>query len=173
MEIWKEIKGYYYRYRVSDMGRVQRLYKDGWRDMNPTRCKTGKKKQRGSIYVRFTVVPKKYEVNYVAHLVAKYFLGPKPKGTVIAHKDSTVTNCEASNLYYTTREQLGQRYGGCGRKAVEKIDEHGNVLELYGSVSEASRKTHVCRRAVIMHCSGKLKEPFRLLPFTFRYEVTK
>lgn len=95
---------------------------------------------------------------------------PRPEGYVLAHKNGCAGDCAVENLHYITRHELGKQSGGNGRKSVEKISKTGEVLDLYKSLTEAAEKSYVSRGTVFKHCSGKVKNPFRLMDFTFRYE---
>lgn len=93
-EIWRSLSSY--RNLVSNLGRVrgvtgiimkQGLSQWGYRYLQITRCDGGKK------------------MAYVQDLVAEAFLGPKPSGKEVNHKDTIKTNNRWDNLEYLTHQQ--------------------------------------------------------------------
>lgn len=53
-------------------------------------------------------------------------------------------------------------------RKVEKVDEHGTVVENYPSVSAAGKANYITHTAVRYYCDGKNKKPFDD-KYTFRY----
>jgi hypothetical protein len=100
-EKWKPIPGYEGFYSVSSLGRVQsdRYYKCSW---------PGKEIKPGLSpkYKRVTLTKNGSRKNASIHtLVCLAFIGPRPKGYVVNHKDSNKLNNELSNLEYVTASQ--------------------------------------------------------------------
>jgi hypothetical protein len=60
----------------------------------------------------------KTDVQAVHSVVARAFLGPRPKGHMVVHKDGDASNCRAANLSYAP---LGQRQP-------RKVSERGRPL---------------------------------------------
>lgn len=56
------------------------------------------------------------------------------------------------------------------KRPVEKIDEVGNVLAIYRSMSHAARRNFMSRSSVESRCNGIMKHPFRNYDFTFRFK---
>lgn len=52
----------------------------------------------------------KQTMHYVHHLVAQAFIGERPSGMDIDHKDGNKANNAASNLHYVTRRENMRRY---------------------------------------------------------------
>lgn len=114
-EIWKPVKGYEDCYEVSNLGRVKSLtryvaHSRGGeqilrgRILKPSLCKKGH---------YFSVALRKggdSKTQYIHFLVAKHFIGKRPKGLVIDHKDNNSKNNKDKNLRYCTqRENLSSR----------------------------------------------------------------
>lgn len=55
-------------------------------------------------------------------------------------------------------------------KAVVKIDQNGNVLERYKSLSEAAKKNPMSKTSIENRTRRKLKNEFAVCDFTFRLE---
>ena len=98
-EEWRPILGYEGVYSASSLGRVRR-------DLTTTRARSGSvlkaSLNRGGYYV-LCVSKDNVRVTRTVHkLVALAFLGPRPDGYTINHKDCTKTNNRAANLEYCT-----------------------------------------------------------------------
>lgn len=98
METWKAVKRNSC-YEVSDSGRVRRVV-----PASGTRPGTILKPQynnRGYARVTLSVGSEKHH-EFVHHLVAEAFLGPRPDGMCVDHRDDDKSRNEASNLQYVT-----------------------------------------------------------------------
>ena len=115
-ETWKPVPEWETLYEVSDLGRVRSLdrlvrqkTRSGNWHMQPYYSKvltprTGGGRKKGDRYRLVSLAKDNRPVNaYIHHLVAAAFLGPKPKGTEINHKDCDKTNNALSNLEYVSR----------------------------------------------------------------------
>ncbi len=97
-EEWKEFENG--RYAVSSHGRVRKI-----RDPqgNPSeRLLVQSTSRQGYRFIR-TTVPQKAKAIFVAALVAEHFIGPRPEGKQVNHKDGVKTNNRVANLEYLTR----------------------------------------------------------------------
>lgn len=95
-EEWRPVKGAP-GYEVSSLGRV--------------RGRTGKilrGSRAGAGYRTFAIGHRVRR--YVHHVVAEAFIGPRPKGHEVNHKDGVKANCAKDNLEYTTHAE-NQRHG--------------------------------------------------------------
>src|ERR1051326_2347282 len=96
-EEWRPAVGFEGQYEVSNHGRVRTVSRlmpgfvsgAGYHQVNVihTEIKKGKRTKKRSVHL----------------LVAEAFLGPRPKGMVINHKDGNKRNNNASNLEYMTQ----------------------------------------------------------------------
>ena len=66
--------------------------------------------------------------------------------------------------------QIPPRHKGGRPRQVAKINEAGDVLELYSSLTTAADANNMTPTSVKYHCQGKLKHPFKCTGgYTFRY----
>lgn len=167
--MWKVLNGYFWPYRVNEDARVERQLDCGrWRVVTPFLDKLNR---RYMVHVkgadgRRRNVPLK-------HLVAEAFMPGYHPGIPIGFRNEMVTDCSLCNLYITSQKENGHRNGGNGRKAVEKIDRNGAVVNIYASISEAAKKNFISRKSVYYRCTGQMKQhdPFAALGgYSFRYE---
>jgi hypothetical protein len=100
VESWRPIPGYEGSYEASDLGRIRSL---------PRRT------TRGGI-LRGSTHQFGYRVVHLSHfgvkqregvhvLVARTFLGPRPEGQEVRHRDGNPSNNQVSNLRYGTRSE--------------------------------------------------------------------
>jgi HNH endonuclease/NUMOD4 motif len=145
-EEWRPVVGYEGIYAVSDRGRVRRIG-----------ASTGRAPGRGGgarvgHILRLQLDAHGYfAVNlwrdgrarrFLVHrLVAAAFLGPEPPGYEVNHRDGVKTNCQLSNLEYSTRSQNGQHAYriGLNRPHAPKGERHGNAKLTGSDVLEIRR----------------------------------
>ena len=176
VSVWKDIPGYWYHYRISDFGVVQRYWpnKDEWRTMS--QYGYGGKKSEGvqRRVVKLTIRPKVAKEVFIADLMAELFMGGREnhKGMLVYHKNGCSTDYRLCNLAWGTSRDVGKCYGGAGRKSIEKVDRNGNVVDLFRSISECSEHEYISRKAVWSRLHHKLKDPYDLTGYTYRLERT-
>ena len=161
---WKIIEAYQYPYRISEEGEVQRQLPNGaWRTMNP---------EVNRRYAMITVVIRTgvYRKISVTSLMEGRWVPRRKPGEVFRHRNGAAADCSARNLELTTQAGLARRLKGPGRRPVAKIDRAGEIVELYRSIRAAAEANHVDRKCVTNRCMGKIREPFALTGYSFRYE---
>ena len=109
MEIWKPVVGYEGLYEVSNFGRIRtcdnyiRAILNGIETKSFRRSKIRKTCRNDSGYHRLTLWKNNIQKCYCVHfLVATAFIGPRPKGLTINHKDGDKLNNYSDNLEYIT-----------------------------------------------------------------------
>ena len=117
MEIWKAIPGYP-GYEASTHGRVRsvdRIVEFKNRRGTKAKCKKkGRVLSNNLINSGYLVVHlhkngrRNRKVITVHKLVAELFIGPKPEGCEVLHKDGDKHNNHVSNLRYGTKSENGQ-----------------------------------------------------------------
>jgi hypothetical protein len=112
MTDWRDIEGWTGFYQVSDEGAVRSVDRR-WPVVNRF-GNTEMRLHRGQVLkappskngypmVSFTRPGGVREYVYVHHLVAQAFLGEKPEGMEICHRNGIRADCRAANLRYDTR----------------------------------------------------------------------
>lgn len=103
VEIWKYIPGFRGLYQVSSLGRIRSM-RPSARLKNPDGIRSLTVNRGG--YYRICLSRGSVRVNNSVHVfVAKSFLGPKPRGHEVGHRDGNKLNCRASNLMWVTPKQ--------------------------------------------------------------------
>lgn len=100
-EIWRPVKGYEPLYEVSDSGRVRR-FSPG----QGTAASVLKTLRRPDGYLSVSLCSGGAARKHLVHvLVAEAFLGNRPLGHEVNHKDFNRANCHRSNLEWVTRSE--------------------------------------------------------------------
>lgn len=126
-EIWKPVVGYEGKYEVSSLGRVRSvdrmsLLKNRWGGTMLRHYK-GRVIKRGRHNQDYALMSFGHsDKRLLHHVVAEAFIGPRPRGLMVLHRDGNKQNCAANNLYYGT----GQ-------------DNHADAV-VHGSVSYNGRR---------------------------------
>lgn len=167
---WRDIPGYGGKYRASRAGDIQRVFRSGAvRDMTPYR-KQGRT-LRGRLFVKLTADGRPKEVP-VLKVMAETWHNNQDKSLVPYHKNGIVTDNRADNIGFASRRELGKMTGHMSgkRKSVFKVTEDGEEVEVYRSAREAARKNNMSYQTVLDRCHNKVKNPFALDGFTYRFE---
>lgn len=170
--MWKPINGYFHPYRINEEAEVEWLNPktDEWVRIKPFMVRGKRDISYGHLCVRMKTESGRFKNVHLKTLVIDAFFGGKKDGVVYGFKNGSITDCAIYNLYPTTQEEVSGRAGGHLRRSIEKIDRQGNVLDLYSSITEASKKNFMSRKSVTIRCQNKVKDPFELTGFSFRYE---
>ena len=184
-EVWKDIAGYEGLYQVSNLGRVKSLPRELKRFTDrkclaKERILTAHPNSKG--YLRIQLKKDgKTEQRFLHRLVAEAFIpNPSNKGEV-NHIDNAPTNNKAENLEWTTHKENMEWSSKCGRydhlkeqrskygkmniskarKCVERkvclIDENGNVIKEYSTLTDACKDYGLDGGGVCRCCQGKQK----------------
>jgi hypothetical protein len=117
-EEWRSVVGYEADYEVSDRGRI-RAYRHGrWR----TKAKLLKPRQHPAGYLIISLSrggKKKYF--YLHNVIAAAFLGPKPSGYEVHHKNHVKTDNSIANLVYCTPSENIREMYRCGPAPCSKL----------------------------------------------------
>lgn len=112
IEIWLPVVGHEGCYEVSSMGRVRSLDRPVWH--RPTSRCAGYAHTRKGVMLKPGVMNEQGHVSVaigrgnsqcVHALVAAAFIGPRPAGLDVCHRDGVGGNNDHTNLYYGTRSQ--------------------------------------------------------------------
>lgn len=164
-EVWKNLDGYAKEYQVSSFGRVRYKNKDRWYLMAVS------VRKNGQCTVNLRVSANKRIRKNLRTLVGNTFIGKCPTGMRMENINGVRTDNAAANIHYVPMSATCARGGRNSRKrSVAKIDRDGNEIEFYGTSKEAGEANHLHPHSVRDRCNGKLKNPFDLLGYSFKWE---
>ena len=158
-EIWKSIKGYRGKYKVSNKGRVARITK-----AKSLRCLKGQLNHKG--YLRVSLV-KNHKPHFfrVHRLVGLAFIPNPLNKPQINHKDGNKLNNRVDNLEWVTNEENYEH--AIKHKLVSHCEKpvalYKNGIEIarYKSISDAARQTKVAYKNIyyqLHNCKHKCKK---------------
>lgn len=108
-EEWRPVVGHEGFYEVSNLGRVRAVPMPGWRGCvyhnGSYRILATTLGGRAKNYKRVNLRAGKRRHAYVHHLVAEAFLGPRPDGMIVLHRNDETLNNRADRLRYGDREE--------------------------------------------------------------------
>lgn len=165
---WRDVPGYGGKYQASRMGDVRRLYDSGkTRTLSPY---TKKRVGPGKPFVRLTLDGKPREFTVLAVMVLTWHGGPPP-GKVAYHVNGDLMDNCLNNIAFATRRELGRATGHMSsRRTVVKVDERGEVIDVYRSAREAARHNHMSYQTVLDRCNRKVRNEYALDGHTYRFE---
>lgn len=159
MEQWKQVKNYE-MYEISSYGRVRKNYQN-------EKSKILKFDVINGGYLRVTLSKDGKTKRFVVHrLVAQHFLDNPNNYPEINHIDNNRANNHLDNLEWCTplmnaqHRDAQERHTPC--KKVYQFDKNGNLVGVYRSTREASRKTGYPKSCIPKWCANlsKPKNPF-------------
>jgi hypothetical protein len=157
--IWKPIPGSK-KYEVDSLGNVRRITKDGYKAIKPF--------VNQGYYSVSVDINCKLQKAKVHTLMAKAFGIIAGQGEVIYFKNRITTDCFLSNLEVINKRKLGEKVGGFGKKkAVAKIDKHGEVVEIYSSSRECAKKNFFSESTISKRTLNTKKRPLQMAINTF------
>lgn len=142
--IWKEIEGYRYRYRICDEGVIQKYdEKKGWIDLKTYF-------HQRTLYVKFMTNENKQKSISVFRLIDDYFFDgyAKKNGLVMSRKSDIKSDFSIANIYFTTKQKIGKKSGGIGRRKTVFMTYKGEET-VYKSVTQAAKKNGLTRNALL------------------------
>lgn len=154
------IEGLKFPYRIGENGVVESCRNGRWVPV------AAHAQGHRSAVVRLQGMEKRVTIP-VTRLMANAFMGGVPKGYGVFHKNRAKLDNELENLELRPLKSCG---GVTSNKPVLKIDRKGNIVEIYRSAKEAAKKNHMSASAMYERCEGKIKDPFRLDGYGYRYE---
>lgn len=123
-EEWRDIAGYEEFYQISSVGWVRAtVYRSGKRHAKGNLLKPYKSK-RG--YLMYILQRDGKAKGFTAHsLVARAFIGERPEGLTINHRDGNKENNHVDNLEYVTQKENSQHAADTGLLLPQKGTAHG------------------------------------------------
>lgn len=160
-EIWKDIPGYEGKYQVSNLGNVRSLDRIGYRHRNGKTFSVNLKGRllrpgpikTGHLYV---VLGRRTNGIPVHQLVAKTFMGPRPKDADIRHLNGNPADNRLENLAYGSRtENILDVYKQGGRWRKLSIED---VKQIKTRLEAGDVQSQIAREFGISACTvGKIK----------------
>lgn len=151
--IWKPIPGWGDVYEASFDGRIRKTHGIRAGILQPH-------KKKGVYVTHLTNENGERREQRVHVLVALAWLGEKPKGLCIFHKNGVRTDNFANNLEYIPRREVGRRTGALsGKRTVLRLSTSGEILAVYPSAREAAKVEPFSYQAIMDRCNKKNKRP--------------
>ncbi len=149
-EIFRVVEGFSDVYSVSNFGRVKRRLKDGTEKfVLPIFHKAGK-----YYFVNLSRDGNKESLR-VATIVAKHFIGERPPGYKVTHKNGLCYENYAQNLQYTSPEKFfGKVVSKKGRAIVVLKAQTMEVVGEYKNSKDAERKLFIDSSGIRKHCKA-------------------
>ena len=175
---WRDIPGYDGAYQISGEGQVRSWR---WRGdqfmqepkiprqyMRKPRCGGRRSARR---YVKLTDGQGRGKEVAVIRLMVLTWFGGYPPGKVAYHKNGDLTDHCYTNIGFATPRELGRMTGGKSRRrSVAKVNAAGEVVAFYPSARKAAKANHMSYQTVLDRCNGKVKKPFALDGYTYRFD---
>lgn len=178
-EEWKDIEGYEGLYQISNFGRIKSFDREvkqwnGFKTINVLyKGKIIKLKKTNRGYLRVSLSKKGVISCFNVHrLVAKHFLNNYDENLTVDHIDCDKTNNVISNLRMVTLKeniQLSYKNKLHKLKRVGKYTLEDELIEIYDSVAEASRKNN-CSSQLIKNCCDRKKYCLTGKKYKWKYE---
>ena len=179
MSEWRDIPGYDGLYQIDRMGQVRSWkWRIGRRATKPHLLVPFVRKRgaRGkAVFVKLTAPDgaKPCDVKVIS-LMRDVWMGGPRQGMVIYHKNGDLRDNCLHNLGFISRQKLGEKTGAqATRRPVVKINQAGEIVEVYPSARSAAKANHMSYQTVLDRCNGKVKKPFALDGHTYAFENRK
>lgn len=174
---WRDIPGYDGAYQISRMGEVRCWKWRGRRVKSPhfltqyKRKPSGKRRRSNQYFFKLTSPDGKAREAAVLSLMVDVWLGGRPSGMVAYHRNGDIADSCLNNIAFATPRELGAMTGAqATRRPVKKVDTSGAVVDVYSSARAAARANHMSYQTVLDRCNGKVKNPFALDGYDYRFE---
>ena len=159
-EEWKTfIEDEFIRYEASNMGRFRRVGKRITNYLNPyhRNCYENKRNRPHSVIIATSINKKKKEHN-CKKLLAELFMRPLKDNEVVIVKNGNNFDLRVSNLFITTKNNLGHITGGKSSRS-KKIYYYDNTgfRTSYPSARNLAKKLGVSYQCVLDIANGKTK----------------
>lgn len=162
---YRPIEGYKTKYRISDLGEVERLTKKGdWVRVSAYMS------TRERLMVRLTKHDGKQKREPVTRLMAEAFMGGHDPTKCIVHRNGMKSDCCLTNLVRVPKAESSRIGGRNLRRPVLKLDQTGEVVEVYSSVQEAAKKNYMSRMSITRKCLCQVKDPFATDGYNYQYD---
>lgn len=164
-ERWKSIPmDLKYDYQASTLGRIGRLMKDGTRYIYHQNYSS-------RMWRVGVIMADNRRIKYpVTTLVSRTWLGQPPEGYVAIHKNNINSDNRVSNIIYIPRSKQITFYNKYKRKSIAKIDQYGEIVEIYSTAQECGEANHFNRSAIRNRCLGRYQSILAADGYAYAYE---
>lgn len=173
-ENWRDIPRTDGKYQISRAGEVRHVWPSGLTTPMHPYAKPRKRKDGTWVGSRICVnlrINGKCSTRLLFACLTSAWLTPPPPGMVYYHKNGVLSDNHLANVGLIDRRELGRKNGPRSkRKSVEMVDPDGNVVALYSSAREAAEMNYMYVQTVIDRCENRIKKPFALTGYSFRWE---
>ena len=163
-EIWKNIKGYEEKYKVSNKGRIKNIKTNNIISQNVSNCGY----YRVGLYLN-----NKKENKEVHRIVAETFINNPENKKEVNHIDGDKSNNNMDNLEWVTHKEnikhawtnklfehvreASKRYGKDNplAKGIIQYDLKGNKVKEYDSIMDAVRETNINKTSIGKCCNRR------------------
>jgi NUMOD4 motif/HNH endonuclease len=159
-EVWKVVEGYPL-YRVSNFGGVRVIGATGKGRRRDGRMLRPFMKKNG--YMGIKLVNDNGEKHFHVHIMVATAFIPNPEGyETVDHANFVKHDNRAVNLSWCTQKENNRRAIEAGRwehrmRPVRQIDEKGDVIAVYRSLSDAARAVEGCASSILKCANGGRK----------------
>lgn len=164
-EEWKWVKGFEGVYQISNLGKLKSFKKhgDGY-VLSNTNAKGGY-----FSVILFDSLTKKKRCVRVHVLVAEHFIGERPEGFHVHHKDGNKQNNAVSNLeYISVKDHYKETLKDCPQivtgitrynkfqktRIIQQYSIEGDLLAEYVNAKIAEKLTGICSRNILQVANG-------------------
>jgi hypothetical protein len=166
VERWRDIPGFGGKYQASTEGRVRRTYQKA----PPKILVPWHHHARKSPVVKLTYPEGRTVVRTVLWVMGQTWYD-LPEGAIAVHANGLHTDNHMRNIVVYNRKGLGKQFGRLSSsRPVAKVDADGHVVDFYPSARAAGRANHMSYQTVLDRCNGKVKKPFALDGFNYRWD---
>lgn len=173
-DFWRDIPGTDGKYQISSTGEVRHVWPSGLTTPLQPFAKPRKRKDGKWIGSRICLklrIDGKNSTRMLFSCLTSAWLGPPPPGMVYYHKNGVLSDNHLSNVGLIDKREMGRKSGPRSkRKSVEMVDPDGNVVALYNNAREAAEQNYMYVQGVIDRCENRIKKPFALIGYSFRWE---
>lgn len=149
-EIWRDLEGYDYKYKVSNYGRVKRVCAKKDRLLMPYGKTETTKRNNLRRFIGLYKDGKKREI-LISNLVAQLFLEkPNNSDTLrVMHLDGRIYNDYVGNLSYITQKEIGKMTGMVKAVSTYMVDpKNYEIINTYMSGRVAAKDNFVSSQTV-------------------------
>jgi hypothetical protein len=170
-EEWKDVPGYYGLYQASTLGNVRR--KNGRNSYMLIKPFLREKSKTPYMYrIRMSDIYGKRREFPLLSVIASAWC-PPPPGMCVVHKNGMASDNTIDNIAFMKKGDILTKYAHrYTRKVVCKMDESGEVVEVYKSIADAAKNNRISANAVSKQCRKKVKEPIVTMGIVFKYDDT-